>query len=103
MSEPISIQYDSDQGNLSIHLQSSIDVNNVEAVYAALDKSLIEHEKADLIEVDASKVDVIDTCGFQTLMALKQSCCDKEQGFSMINPSSSFTETAHLLGLEQHI
>ena len=79
-----------------IELDATLTIQNVVTLYERLKKSYTEN---DAIEINASKVNSVDTATLQLLFALKKDAIKNQKQVIITNPSLKFIESARLLGL----
>jgi len=79
-----------------IRLDSTLNIQNVSALYDLLLKTLEDHST---IELDASAVKVVDTATLQLFVVLKQESIKLQKEVNFEFPSDNFIESAKILGV----
>jgi ABC-type transporter Mla MlaB component len=81
-------------------LESSLVINKASDVYESLKKL---SSSGDAIEIDASKVEIIDSASLQLLLAFVLSLKEKGVSLSWHKPSEGMLNKASILGLTKHL
>ena len=83
---------------IKITLDKSSDISKVEQLHEKLE-ALLESPVA--IEIDASKVERIDTSSLQVLVSFLSTMTKHHQDARITKPSTYFSDTARLMGMSQ--
>ena len=81
-------------------LEPILTIAEVEMLHKKL-QDLLQHDGD--IQIDASKVQMIDTAGLQLLLVFNMALQKQQKSISWITPSPTFQETAALIGLSSHL
>ena len=84
--------------NITLALAKSLDISVVEKLHETLGN--ISHTE-DTLNIDASKVERLDTATSQLLYAYQQYMDKKHISVFFVSPSEKFMEIINLLGLQQ--
>ena len=81
-----------------ITLEATLNIQNVSGLQYNLIHAL---QKNEMIEIDASAVNVIDTASLQLLVILKKEAIKENKKIIFDFPSDKFIEAAKLLGIDE--
>jgi len=84
--------------NTVCELDASLDISVVEKLLETLNQIT---QSDNSIQIDANKIERIDSAAFQLLYSYQKSMDKKQTVVSFVNPSAVFLENATLLGLHK--